>query len=88
MHEDRGKVNSVTNNDANPLVGTPIANLGKVIAFLVLIALGLVYSSERGRAQQRGAILGLDAEATHRAGGGVEPHAQGAARPLVGARRL
>lgn len=53
MHEDRGKVNSVTNNDAKPLVGTPIANLGKVIAFLVLIALGLVCSSERGRAQQR-----------------------------------
>ena len=53
MHEDRGKVNSVANNDAKPLVGTPIANLGKVIAFLVLIALGLVYISERGRAQQR-----------------------------------
>jgi hypothetical protein len=53
MHEDRGKVNSVANNDAKPLVGAPIANLGKVIAFLVLIALGLVYISERGRAQQR-----------------------------------
>jgi hypothetical protein len=53
MHEDRGKVNSVANNDANPLVAAPIANLGKVIAFLVLIALGLVYITERGRARQR-----------------------------------
>jgi hypothetical protein len=53
MHEDRGKVNSIANNDANPLVATPVANLGKIIAFLVLIALGLVYITERSRAQQR-----------------------------------
>jgi hypothetical protein len=53
MPEDRGKVNSVANNDAHPLVAAPIANLRKVIAFLVLIALGLVYITERGRAQQR-----------------------------------
>jgi hypothetical protein len=53
MHQDRGKVNSVANNDANPLVVTQLSNLGKVIAFLVLIALGLVYITERGRAQQR-----------------------------------
>ena len=56
MHEDRGKVNSVANHDANPLVAAPIANLGKVIAFLVLIALGLVYITERSRAQQRAAM--------------------------------
>lgn len=56
MHEDRGKVNSIANNDANPLVAAPIANLCKVIAFLVLIALGLVYITERGRAQQRAGV--------------------------------
>ena len=56
MHEDRGKVNSVANNDANPIVATPIANLGKIIALLVLIALGLVCITERSRAQQRVAM--------------------------------
>ena len=56
MHEDRGKVNSVANNDANQLVGAPPANLGKIIALLIFVALGLVYLTERSRAQQRAAM--------------------------------
>lgn len=56
MHEDRGKVNSVANNDANQLVGAPLANLGKIIALLIFVALGLVYVTERSRAQQRAAM--------------------------------
>ena len=53
MHEDRGKVNPLANKDAGPLGGAPIANLGKVIALLVFVAFGLVYITERGRAQKR-----------------------------------
>ncbi len=56
MHEDRGKVNSVANNDANQLVGAQLANLGKIIALLIFVALGLVYVTERSRAQQRAAM--------------------------------
>ena len=71
MHEDRGKVNSVANHDANPTVAAQIASLGKVIAFLVLMALGLVYITERGRAQQRAGMLqktdGFDQQITAKA---------------------
>jgi len=53
MHEDRGKVNSLADRDANPHVAAVIAHPGKVIAVMVFIALGLVYITERARAQQR-----------------------------------
>ena len=53
MHEDRGKANPLANNDTFPRVGKPIANLGKIVVLLILVALGVVYVTERSRAQQR-----------------------------------
>lgn len=56
MHEDRGKANSLANNDVRSLFRVPLANLGKIIALLILVALGVVYVTERSRAQQRAAM--------------------------------
>ena len=52
MHEDRRKANPPANSDVSPLVRVPLANLGKIIALLILVAFGLVYVTERSRAQQ------------------------------------
>ena len=52
MHEDRRKANPLANNDVSPVVRVPLANLGKIIGLLILVALGLVYVTERTRAQQ------------------------------------
>jgi hypothetical protein len=52
MPEDRRNANPLPNNGVRPLV-RPLANLGKTIALLVLIASALVYLTERSRAQQR-----------------------------------
>jgi hypothetical protein len=68
MREDRRKANPLVNNDVCPLVRVPLANLGKIIALLILVALGLVYVTERSRAQQRAAMPqetdGLDQQMT------------------------
>jgi len=56
MPEDRRKANPLANGDVSAPVRTPPANLGKIIVLLILVALGLVYLTERGRAQQRAAI--------------------------------
>ena len=52
MPEERTKGNPPPNNGVRPRV-RPLAHLGKAIALLVLIALALVYVTERSRAQQR-----------------------------------
>lgn len=56
MHRGRRKADPLQNNDVSPLVRIPLASLGKVIASLILVALGLVYVTERSRAQQRAAM--------------------------------
>jgi hypothetical protein len=53
MPEDRSKTNPLPNNGVRPLVRAPLANPGKIIILLVLIASALVYVTERSRAQQR-----------------------------------
>jgi hypothetical protein len=52
MPEDKSKANPLPNNGVRPLV-LPLANLGKIIVLLVLIASALVYLAERSGAQQR-----------------------------------
>ena len=52
MPEDRGKANPLPNNGVCLLV-RPLANLGKIVVLLLLIAAALVYLTERSRAQQR-----------------------------------
>ncbi|MDQ2856055.1 MAG: hypothetical protein M3R68_06980, partial [Acidobacteriota bacterium] len=56
MHEDRRKANPLANNNVSPLVRVSLASLGKIIALLILVALGLVYVTESSRAQRRVAI--------------------------------
>jgi hypothetical protein len=56
MHEDRGKANPIANNDAGSRVGAPIANLGQIVVLLILVALSVVYVTERSRAQQRAVV--------------------------------
>ncbi|MDQ2936726.1 MAG: hypothetical protein M3R67_04380, partial [Acidobacteriota bacterium] len=56
MHEDRRKANPLVNNDVSPLVRLPLAYLGKITALLILVALGLVYVTDRSRAQPRVAM--------------------------------
>ena len=58
MHEDRGEANPLANKEAIRLGRPPIAHLGKVIALLVAVALGLVYFTERSRAQSDGGGTG------------------------------
>ena len=53
MPEDTRKANPLANSDANAPVPAPLANLGKIIALLILVALGLVYFTERSRAHPR-----------------------------------
>jgi hypothetical protein len=66
MHEDSGKANPLANNDAGPRVGAPVANLGKIVVLLILVALSVVYVTERSRAQQRAVVpqkaAGLDSQ--------------------------
>lgn len=50
MPEDTRKANPLANSDANAPVPAPLANLGKIIALLILVALGLVYFTERSQA--------------------------------------
>jgi hypothetical protein len=52
MPEDRRKANPPADNNDSPLVLVPLANLGKIIVLLILVAIGLVYFTERSRAQQ------------------------------------
>ena len=52
MPEDRRKANPPADNNDSPLVPVPPANLGKIIVLLILVAIGLVYFTERSRAQQ------------------------------------
>ena len=56
MREDRKKANPPAPNDVSPPVRVPLASLAKIIALLILVALGLAYVNERGRAQQRAAL--------------------------------
>ena len=56
MHEDRGKANQLAKNDADPCVGVPLATLGKIVVLLILVAPGVVYVTERSRAQQRAVV--------------------------------
>ncbi len=56
MREDRRKANPLAPNDVSAPVRVPLASLPKIVSLLILVALGLVYFSERGRAQQRAAM--------------------------------
>src|SRR6266487_1161585 len=56
MPEDRRKANPFADNAVSPIVRVPLANLGQLITLLILVALGLFYVTERGRAQQRAAV--------------------------------
>ncbi|MBA2526157.1 MAG: hypothetical protein H0V18_10315, partial [Pyrinomonadaceae bacterium] len=56
MHEDRRKANPLAKNDVSLLVRFPLANLGKIIALLILVVGGLIYAAEHSRAQQRAAM--------------------------------
>jgi hypothetical protein len=56
MPEDRKKANPPANTGVSPVVRVPAASLGKIIVLLILVALGLVYFTERSRAQQRAAM--------------------------------
>jgi hypothetical protein len=56
MREDRRKANPLANDDVGSSVRVMRASLSRIIALLVLIALGLVYVTERSRAQQRTAM--------------------------------
>lgn len=56
MHEDRGKANPLSSDGVSPLVRMPLASLRNTLALLILVALGLVYVTERSRAQQRAAM--------------------------------
>lgn len=69
MPEDTRKANPVANSDANAPVLVPLANLSKIIVLLMLVALGLVYFTERSRAQQRAAMPqnGFDSRIDHNA---------------------
>ena len=56
MHEDRRKANPLAEHDVAPLMPVGLATLGKIVALLIFVALGLVYVTERSRAQQRAAM--------------------------------
>src|SRR5947207_7948542 len=55
MPEDRGKANPLPNKGVCLLV-RPLANLGKIVVLLLLIAAALVYVAQRSRAQQQADI--------------------------------
>jgi mono/diheme cytochrome c family protein len=57
MREDRRKATPLATNGVRSPLGIPLASLGKIIALLILVALGVVYVTERGRAQERAALL-------------------------------
>jgi hypothetical protein len=73
MHEDRRKANPPANNDVSPLVRVLPANLGRIIALLILVAFGLVYVTERSRAQQRVAMPPKTDESDSRTDGNALP---------------
>ena len=56
MPEDTTKANPVANIDIGPIIRIPPTNLSRTVVLLILVVLGLVYFTERSRAQQAAAM--------------------------------